>query len=343
MAKSLTQQLAVSGPQVDAASRRWVEVHALAEGAALDDFTRIGCGTCAAAGFPDAPSELVQLASDQISFLFLFDDAYAETRYRVDPQRLRAATQPYADVAGGTGAVETPFGRALADLSARARLRAPASWSERYRASFLDYFEGCAREAHWRRKGEVPSLDVYLALRRSSIGMEPMFDVMELALDRVLSPAEHASIEAVELRRLGAELSALVNDLSSLEKEEALGDVCNVVIVMQAFLGSDRLRAREAIIERHDAELKRLSALEARLETTQRGSPLAGYARCIRQWLVGHAAWIRSSRRYEPCAAREDAHRGRGLGSEVTLSRAAGSTRSSSSLSDPGASHRGAR
>ena len=82
----------------DERSAHWVAGLRLVESGQLGGFRRIGCGSCAAACFPDAPHEVVQLAADQISFLFLFDDLFAEGTYRFDPPALRAALQPFAEL-----------------------------------------------------------------------------------------------------------------------------------------------------------------------------------------------------------------------------------------------------
>lgn len=233
----------------DLRSSNWVTQLELLNHSQLGGFERIGCGTCAAACFPDATEAVVQLAADQISFLFLFDDLYPEGAFRLDPNGLRAALRPYADiVAGRTGSPrpKTAYARALADLVERAVAAAPAFWRARYAESFEAYCEGCVLEAEARLEGVAPSLQAYLELRRGSIGMSPMFDLMELTHGVFLSEAEFASPTVARLRELGADLSALVNDLSSLEKEEAVGDVCNAVVVLQASLGCGRDQALQS-------------------------------------------------------------------------------------------------
>lgn len=287
----------------DQQSSSWVTALELLNPSQLRSFERIGCGTCAAACFPDASKAVVQLAADQISFLFLFDDLYPEGTFRHDPSGLRAALRPYADIVADTmGAVVpgTAYARALNDLAQRASASAPAFWRTRYAKSFEAYCEGCVLEAEARLEGVAPSLQAYLALRRGSIGMSPMFDLMELTHGVFLTDEEFATPVVTRLRELGADLSALVNDLSSLEKEEAVGDVCNAVIVLQASLECGRDEALDAVASLHNQLLAELESLEKHLGNTRPGSAMALYARSIRQWVHGHYGWILSSRRYAP-------------------------------------------
>lgn len=284
----------------DEQSAKWVQALQLAQPTELKRFERIGCGTCAAACFPDAPEDVIQLAADQISFLFLFDDLYPEGLYRHDPDALRLALQPFIDLVAGKGdkGHSTAYAKALADLVSRAAQKAPSFWRRRYAASFQEYCDGCVLEARYRLQNQTPTLNAYLELRRGSIGMSPMFDVMELTHGVFLSEAQFASSAATKLRQLGADLSTLVNDLSSLEKEEAVGDVCNVVIVMQAQRACSRDEALDAVATLHNALLDELHRLERTLTNDAPGSALALYARSIRQWVHGHYGWILSSRRY---------------------------------------------
>ncbi len=287
----------------DQQSASWVTGLELLNQSQLRGFERIGCGTCAAACFPDASQAVVQLAADQISFLFLFDDLYPEGTFRLDPNGLRAALRPYADlVSGRPGAVmpATAYARALNDLVQRAVASAPAFWRARYAKSFEAYCEGCVLEAEARLEGVAPSLQAYLEVRRGSIGMSPMFDLMELTHGVFLTDEEFETPVVTRLRELGADLSALVNDLSSLEKEEAVGDVCNAVIVLQASLGCGRNEALDAVATLHNTLLAELETLEKQLGNTRHGSAMALYARSIRQWVHGHYGWILSSRRYAP-------------------------------------------
>jgi Terpene synthase family 2, C-terminal metal binding len=286
-------------PIHDAESARWVVEQQLVEERSYEGFLRIGCGTFAAATYPEAPPWVVQLASDLTSFLFTFDDFIAEGEFRFDPQGMRAAAAPYLDIVRGLPArVSTAYARALAELVDRGCRAAPAYWRGRLVASFEAYVEGCALEATWRQRARPPPLEAYLELRRGSVAVNPMMDLMELTHGVFLTEAEFASETTARLRRLGSDLSAFVNDIQSVEKEEALGEVCNSVIVVQHEQGLDRAGAYDAVARLHNRQLGELLDLEARLTAQAPGTALALYARSIRQFVHGHYGWILSSKRY---------------------------------------------
>ncbi len=268
-------------------------------------FLRIGCGTFAAATYPEAPTWVVQLASDLTSFLFTFDDIIAEGLFRFDPEGLRRAAEPYLDIVRGRPTrLSTPHAAALAELVARATGDAPPLLRRRLVASFEAYVEGCAREAQWRLRKRSPPLDAYLELRRGSVAVNPMMDLMELTHGLFLTEEEFAQPIIRELRRLGSDLSAYVNDIQSVEKEEALGEVCNAVLVVQHERAIDRGAAYEVVAALHNEDLGRLLRLEALLTTEREGMALALYARSIRQFVHGHYGWILSSKRYVAEGAR---------------------------------------
>lgn len=287
--------------QHDEGSARWVAEKGLLAERDFPGFLRIGCGTFAAATYPEAPSWLVQLASDLTSFLFTFDDVIAEGEFRFDPDGLRRAAEPYLDIVRGLPArLSTPHARALVELVARATDAAPSAWRGRFAGSFEAYAQGCAEEAAWRVRGTPPSLETYLELRRGSVAVNPMMDLMELSHGVFLTEAEFAGPMTRELRRLGSDLSAYVNDIQSVEKEEKLGEVCNAVIVVQHERSLDRAGAYRAVATLHNQELEVLVRLESELASERPGSALALYARSIRQFVHGHYGWILSSKRYVP-------------------------------------------
>lgn len=285
----------------DAESARWVAERRLVPEQDYPAFLRIGCGTFAAATYPEAPPWVVQLASDLTSFLFTFDDRVAEGEYRFDPDGLRRAAEPYLDIVRGRPSrTSTPHALALIELVDRAASKAPSGWRGRLVQSFEAYAEGCALEATWRLKARPPPLEVYLELRRGSVAVNPMMDLMELSHGVFLTDGEFAGPTVGALRQLGSDLSAYVNDLQSVEKEGLLGEVCNAVVVLEHERSLSRGAACEVVAELHNRDLVKLVRLEAQLEASAPGSALALYARSIRQFVHGHYGWILSSRRYVP-------------------------------------------
>jgi hypothetical protein len=289
----------------DEATLAWVKRFGLVSGKQVAGFERIICGTAARYGFHSADEEVVQIAADLISWLFLFDDAYPEGTYRFDVKGLEAACDRYLHLLERAPNAEphSNFARALLDVHARLSRRAPPSWMKRFVESLRYYFGGCIREAHFRQANQVPTVAEYMDLRRASFGYAPMADLMELNFGTFLTDEERHSPQVVRLRTLGVDISAYVNDLYSYEKERAVGDMCNVVRTVEL---NERISSEEAcarVGQLHDEALGQLLLLEGRLNTLPTSPAVRNLARAIREWSQGHHDWSIRCRRYDPSLA----------------------------------------
>ncbi len=285
----------------DATTLEWVMRHHLVEGEQVEHFERIICGTAARYGFPSASDEVVGLAADLISWLFLFDDAYPEGAYRVDARGLEAACARYAQLLEGYPRVapHSNFAVALMDLRQRMLRLAPADWFVRFTESFRYYCAGCVREARFRQSNGVPTVAQYLELRRASFGYAPVCDLMESIFGTFLTDEERRSSEVVRLRTLGVDVSAWVNDLFSYEKERAVGDVCNLVRVVELNEQLSTERARERVGQMHNEALAELLVLERRIRESPATPAVRNLARAICEWSQGHHDWSLRCARYK--------------------------------------------
>jgi hypothetical protein len=286
----------------DAATLAWVCRYRLADKDGAKKFERIICGTAARYGFFSASERVVQLAADLISWLFLFDDAYPEGRFRYDANGLEQACERYAVLLEGYPHVKahSTFAEALLDLYQRMQELAPEAWLQRFIASLRYYFSGVLKEAHLRQAGVTPTVAEYLELRRASFGYAPVCDLMELISGDFLTQAERWTPDVVRLRTLGVDISAYVNDLYSYEKERASGDVCNMVHAVEANEGLPYEKACERVGQLHNEALGALLLLEARLNSSGASPAVTHLARSIREWSQGHNDWSIRCRRYDP-------------------------------------------
>jgi epi-isozizaene synthase len=303
--------LALSHPAPDVfdeATLAWVRRFRLAPSDRLDRVERIICGTAARYGFYSASPELVQLAADTIVWLFLFDDAYPEGRFRFDEHGLRSATERYAHFLEAHPRLEpfSEFSAALSDLFTRMKRLAPAHWCKRFIESFRYYAWGCGREAHFRQTGTVPTFAQYLELRRASFGFAPMADLFECVFGAVLTDEQRRSADVELLRQMGVDISACVNDLYSYEKERAAGDVCNMVRVLELSEGVSGEEACRRIGAFHNERLAQLLLLESQLGAKSAAPGVRALARAIREWSQGHHDWSIRCRRYDTRLAQEE-------------------------------------
>jgi len=289
----------------DDATLAWVKRFGLISAKQVTGFERIICGTAARYGFHSASEDVVGIAADLISWLFLFDDAYPEGTYRFDVKGLEKACDGYLALLEQYPRLTptTNFGRALMDLYERMSRHAPASWLKRFIESLRYYCKGCIREAHFRQANEIPTVAEYMDLRRASFGYAPMADLMELIFGTYFTDEERNSPQVVRLRTLGVDISAYVNDLYSYEKERAVGDMCNVVRVVEL---NEKCTAEEAcrrVGQLHDEALGQLLLLESQLNAIPTSPAVKNLARAIREWSQGHHDWSIRCRRYDPSLA----------------------------------------
>jgi hypothetical protein len=289
----------------DQATLEWVKRFGLVSGKQVAGFERIICGTAARFGFFSATPEVVGIAADLISWLFLFDDAYPEGTYRFDVAGLEKACGQYLHLLENypNVAPHSNFARALLDLFERMGRHAPASWMKRFIESFRYYCGGCIREANFRQSNGTPTVAEYMDLRRASFGYAPMADLMELIFGTYFTDEERSSPTVVRLRTLGVDISACVNDLYSYEKESAVGDMCNVVRVVELNEGLSPEAACARVGQMHDEALGQLLLLESQLHALPTSAAVKNLARAIREWSQGHHDWSIRCRRYDPSLA----------------------------------------
>lgn len=262
-----------------------------------------GCGALAAVAYSYAAKDLVQLASDLIGWLFLFDDHYPDGFYRNSPEALRLRLFHYLDLWDGKGRemqARSAFGVGLLDLKRRLVRFAPEWWLPRFRAALAAYFEGCLGEVNVRVEGRWPTKNEYMTFRHGSIGAYPVFDLVQLAGRAIPSEAEHASREFQEFRRAAADLLGFANDLVSWKKESDEDASFNILAVLQR---ENRLSRAEALAEfaaLHRSMVTTLLEKEDGLRAREgKGSPLVFCAEGIKLWLEANFQWQFNVARYK--------------------------------------------
>jgi 5-epi-alpha-selinene synthase len=114
---------------------------------------------------------------------------------------------------------------------------------------------------------------------------------------------EHPVIQALRLR--ANNVIAVCNDIFSLKKELARGDMHNLAL---AILGEQRCTPQEAVDRAaawHDAEVTAYLALERSLPSfgASINADLVRYAGCLRAWMRGNLDWSQAAERYRDSAS----------------------------------------
>jgi hypothetical protein len=117
----------------------------------------------------------------------------------------------------------TPIVEATVEFLTTLTDQAEPVWLERFRASTIDHLRSAIRDQNVGARGDLLSVDDYIALRNEVSGMYPAIQLCEFARDTTLPWDRLAAAGLAEdlrtLERLTAEVGALMNDVFSFEKE----------------------------------------------------------------------------------------------------------------------------
>ncbi|KOG90864.1 terpene synthase family protein [Streptomyces varsoviensis] len=223
-------------------------------------------GLLAGCAYPESRGEDLALAADTLGWYTLFDDEFDGARgadprtvHRECQQVLRLAHDPRPDGDAALGALQ----RAFTGLWSRAVDGMPPGWCHRYRDSWRRSLSGMVEEAEDRGRDTIPSLADYLDKRNRSLGTYIWCDLIERVEDCLLPDHIWSYPLLPGLRRLHGELSVVINDILSLEREIVLGEhpANNLVLLLQHEQGLTRERAVHGalhLVRRKTAAIARL-------------------------------------------------------------------------------------
>jgi hypothetical protein len=287
--------------RITAATDRWVAKYRLAETEkATARYRLIDCGMCAAYLYRYAREDIVQAASDLTAWLFIFDDFFGEA----EQIRTRDDLQDYCYSLKAVVEDErmrrfpTPFHRSLADVCDRMAAAFGPLWRAAFWESFEVYFTGCLDEFDYRREGLVPTYGEYRRYRRGSIGVFPIFELID-APTSFLEPRIRRDPLFRALRDHAAILCGQCNDMASYEKECHDGDPNNLVRVVRTHFGASEAAALDRCVTIHAQDLERFTELVETVMSDPRYEEMRAYCKGLRDFVTGCYAFHRRSSRYK--------------------------------------------
>lgn len=299
-------------PAADVANEHvvaWAREHGLVRSDAAERrLASVGLGEFAARVYPTAAVGDLLLVTDWIAWLDFLDDQNDDRPAALDPQAFDGFLARVADVAstGVCDAATGPIGEALGDLWTRTRARAGSRLCRRLRLHLLEYLAGNLQQAAYRVLGDVCDLPEYAVLRRAAGGVLLTFDLVEIAGGAELEPSAYYSRTYQRLLTACGDVVCWTNDILTVEKETAAGDLLNLVTVLQSAdrctRGEALARARDLVgsrladFHRAERDLPELCAALA-LDGARRRVP-AACADLLRAWMRGHAEWGIATSRY---------------------------------------------
>ncbi|MGW7328280.1 terpene synthase family protein [Streptomyces sp. NPDC054840] len=190
-------------------------------------------------------------------FICCVDDLVDRGGLGTVPGEVEEFTAPLREVlAGGGGpppARRPAYARVLQELWAHTSAGMPAQWKERFTADYTDFLDATEEEVALRRDGVRLTVAQYVRLRRRTITLLPLLDVLERTGDAPMVECEQVGDRLGELRRAVADIAGWVNDLVSAADDTAVGQdnlVTTLARQESCCLAEARQRAAAMISER---------------------------------------------------------------------------------------------
>lgn len=298
--------------EVESHTRSWVRAFDLVRSdRAKERFDKTAAGELAARVFASAVSSLkLATAADWIGWLFFLDDQLDEGPAGRDPAAANAFLRPLAESLCENLASRPPDGSpllaALSDVRDRVLPTMPEAWQGRFARHVADYFNGCEWEAANRAHGRVPRLEEFPSRRRTAGAIWPSLDLLEFVTDASIPDQVYEDPLFSELREAAADVVCWTDDVLTLDKERACGDVHNLVIVLEHATGCTAAVAMMRATDQIDSRLADFTMCERRLEemfgriraddavqvATEK------YVTGLRNWMRGHLDWGLRTIRY---------------------------------------------
>lgn len=281
----------------------------LSGGAAAAEYDALRLERLMAYFYPDAGAADLEVATDFNAWFFIFDDQFdGGLGARPEPVRrmaagLAAVLAPSAAPPAGAA----PLVRSFHDIWLRATDGAPEHWRRRFRAHWQSYLAAHEAEAHHRTAERLPDLRDFLEVRRETIGVRPCLDYTERCGGYALPDDLYGGAALREMREITGEVVIFVNDIVSLGKELAAGDVNNSVVIHRAHQGCTVEESVGHVAALANARTARFTRLAAALPGTlaDRGVPrearehVAHYVDGMRHLMAGNLTWSLATSRYD--------------------------------------------
>lgn len=240
----------------------------------------------------------LQVAVDWTTLFCCLDDFLEQLDAAFVASYLRGLLRVFRD--GAHPELVDPFAQGFGDLRERMlELRVP-NWIPRFSACVERLFDAFIEEARYRTDGVVPGFAHHSKIRQITVGLYTGFLLGELTEHIFLPPEviEHESVQALE--RSASTIVGLANDIYTVEKELAKGEVNNTVLVLMHEDGLSFAEALDRTIQLHNIEMREFSRLVADLPSFDEDTDhqLRRYVEVLIAFIAGHDDWACHTGRY---------------------------------------------
>jgi hypothetical protein len=261
----------------------------------------------AGSALPQGNAADVALTAQWAAFICWVDDQIDRRGLGAAPGALQEFTAPLRQVlAPGVeaSAATAPHAVVLAGLWERTAVGMSAGWRKRFAADYTDFLDACEEEVALRRTGVRLPLAAYVRLRRRTITLLPMLDVLESTGHTPLVEAPGVEELLGDLRWAVADVAGWANDLASQMDDVAAGqDNLVAVVAREDDYSSAVARVRvAAMIEERRADFHTITAAlrtASGLPPKQR-EDVCRHAELLERFMAATLHWLASTGRFAP-------------------------------------------
>lgn len=269
---------------------------------------------CAAMIHADASPEQLNLSSDWLAWGTYGDDyfpvVFGATRDLVAAKLCNERLSAFMPLDAGTATPEptNPIERGLADLWRRTAEPMTMAARLQFRRTVEDMTSSWVWELTNQAQHRVPDPIDYIEMRRKTFGSDMTMSLARLAHSDVVPPEIYQTRVIRELDTAAQDYACFTNDLFSYQKEiEFEGELHNLVLVVENFLGVDRWKARDVVADLMTARMRQFehiiaNDLPALFDDFALDEPvrviLTRHAEDLKEWMSGILEWHRKCVRY---------------------------------------------
>ncbi|RWS24354.1 Terpene synthase metal-binding domain protein-like protein [Leptotrombidium deliense] len=195
---------------------------------------------------------------------------------------------------------QTPLVVAFAEIWGGLKSFTNTTWQTRWAENYICYLKVQKWDLNNVMSKRVASLIEYIEYRHYSGAMDAVFDLIEFSLNIFLPDRVVGNITLRRLTFTAAAVVCYVNDIHSFEKEKLLGQVNNLVNVMQHEYNISAQEAINKATEFVNKEIEKFFVLEKMLPNFEGDidDNVKKYSNACKHWMRSNYDWGFKTRRY---------------------------------------------
>jgi hypothetical protein len=284
-------------------TRQWIQdFHLMQKEASLQhylasDLSRFSCRV-----YPNATLEELCFIDNWVTWITLVDDWFDDSGLGRRPDDMSQLYQHLLAILQDPPIVtpEGPLAEALFDIWQRADRLASSAWKRRFAQHHADFFAACHWDAENRVYKRIPEMHAYIENRRNSVANPMSFDLLDLSRHVEFSIAICESQPFQAILQVANDIVAWHNDVYSLKKELAHGDVSNLVLAVQYAQQCKLQEAVNLVCAMIETETRRFQEMVQHFPTysAELDPEIRLYLFDLGKWIRGPLDWYHETLRY---------------------------------------------